>query len=140
MKNGSPNLTADERALKGRLLDPDKGGAQFEEECGAEADSLALIPRTSLFGVEFRFGPNVEPGHLSAGAKTLLNAFDYVSPRPGVTGRLTMRREALLQQNLLPLVQRHLVDASRDAVPERLNVVDLIFDSQAFEPGRRQRH
>lgn len=93
-----------------------------------------------LLDVEFRLGPNVEPGHLSAGAKVLLNAFHHLSPRPRVTGRLTMRREALLQQNLLPLVQRHLVNARRDAVPERLNVVDLIFDSQALEPWRRQRH
>jgi hypothetical protein len=128
MKNGSSNLTADERKLEGRLLNPDECCAQCGEEFGSEAASFGVIPRTGLFGVEFCLRPNVEPGHLSAAAKVLLNALDDFSPRPGVAGRLTMRREPLLQQGLLPLVQGHLVNTGRNAVPQRLYVVDLILD------------
>lgn len=128
MKNRSSNLTADERKLEGCLLHADERAAQFGEEFGPEAASFAVIPRTGLFGIEFCLRPNVEPGHLSAAAKAPLHALDDLSPRPGVAGRLTMRRESLLQQGLLPLVQGHLVDTGRNAVPQRLYVVDLIFD------------
>jgi hypothetical protein len=97
MKNGSSDFTTDERELEGRLLNAEECGAQFGEEFGPEATSFALIPRTSLFGVEFCLRPNVEPSHLSASAKVLLNPLDDLSPRSGVTGRLTMRREPLPQ-------------------------------------------
>ena len=128
MKDGSSDLTADERKLEGGLLDADECGAQLGEEFGSEAASFAVIPRTSLFGVEFCLRPNVEPGHLSVAAKVPLNALDDLSPWPGVAGRLTMRREPLLQQGLLPLVQRYLVDTGRNTVPKRLDVVNLIFN------------
>jgi hypothetical protein len=121
------------------LLNANEYRAQFGEEFNAEAVSLAVIPCPSLFGVEFCLGPNVEPGHLSAGAKASLNALDNFSPRPGVAGSLAMGREPLLQQSLLPLVQGHLVDTGGNAVPQRLYVLDLIFDWQVLEPWRRQR-
>lgn len=110
------------------------------EEVGTESISFAVIPRSGLFGIEFCFRPNVEPDHLSAGAKVPLNPLDDLSPRPAGARRLTMRRETLLQQGLLPLVQRHLTGTGRNAVPQRLYVVDLIFNRQALKPWRRQRH
>ena len=140
MKNGSSDFATDERELEGGLLNAAECDAQFGEELGPEAASFALIPRTCLFGVEFCLRPNVEPSHLSSGAKVLLNPVDDFSPRPSVAGRLTMRRESLLQQGLLPLVQWHLVYPGRNGVPQRLYIVDLIFDWQAFEPWRRQWH
>ena len=128
MKNGSSDFTTDEGELEGRLLNAEEGGTQFGEEFGPKATLFAFIPRTSLFGVEFCLRPNVEPSHLSAGAKVFLNPLNDFSPRSGVAGRLTMRRQPLLQQGLLPLVQGHLVHTGRNGVPQRLDVVDLIFD------------
>ncbi len=140
LENRAADLATDERELKGRLLDANECCAQFSEEFSAEAVSFAVIPHPSLFGVEFCLRPNVEPHHLSAGAKVSLHALDDFSPRPGVAGRLPMRRKPLLQQGLLPFVQWQLVDARRNGVPQRLDVVDLILNWEAVEPWRRQRH
>ena len=46
-----------------------------------------------------------------------------------------MRCETFLQKGLLPLLERYLVDIRRDVVPERLHVVDLVFDWKRVEPG-----
>jgi hypothetical protein len=43
-----------------------------------------------------RLGPNVEPGHLSPGTGVPLHTLYDLSPRPGITGRLTMRRKPLM--------------------------------------------
>ena len=50
-----------------------------------------------------------------------------------------MCRETLFQEGLLPLLERYLVDIRRDVIPERLHVVDLVFDRKRVEPGGRQR-
>lgn len=49
-----------------------------------------------------------------------------------------MCSKALLQEGLLPLLQWYLLDAGRDVVPERLHVVDLIFDRKRVKPRGRQ--
>ena len=124
----SADLTSDERKLERCLLNPDERSAQRGDEVGSEATSFTVIPCTSRFGIEFCLGPNVEPNHLSTCAKVPLYAFDDLSPWACVAGRPTMRGQPVLQQGLLPLVQRHLVHTGCDTVPQRLDVVDLIFN------------
>ncbi len=46
--------------------------------------------------------------------------------------------ETLFQDGLLPLLQRYLVNGRRDVIPERLHVVDLVFDRKRVEPSGRQ--
>ena len=137
MKNRSPNLTNDDRELQRSLLNAHERRAKLIEEFCPEATALTLIPRASLLDVEFCLRPNVEPGHLWAGAETVLNSLDDFPPWPRVAWRLTMRGEPFLQQGLLPLVKGHLIDAGGNAVPQRLHVVDLVFDRQGVEPRRR---
>lgn len=48
--------------------------------------------------------------------------------------------ESLLQDALLPLMKRHLIQAGCNMVPERLYVVDLIFDRKIVESRRWQWH
>lgn len=50
-----------------------------------------------------------------------------------------MCRETLFQEGLLPLLERYLVDIRGDVIPERLHVVDLVFDRKRVEPMGRQR-
>lgn len=50
-----------------------------------------------------------------------------------------MRSQTFLQQSLLPLLERHLLDTGCDTVPERLHVVDLLFDGKGVESWRRER-
>ena len=137
---GAADLATDERELKGRLLNANECRAQFGEEFSTKAVLFAVIPRPRLFGVEFRLGPNVEPDHLANGAKVSLHPLDNLSPRPGVAGRLAMRRKPFPQQGCLPFLQWHLVDTGRYGVPQRLNVVDLVLNREAVESRRRQRH
>lgn len=46
-----------------------------------------------------------------------------------------MRSKSLIQQGLLPLLEWYLIDAGRDVVPERLDVIDLIIDRKRIKPG-----
>jgi hypothetical protein len=48
--------------------------------------------------------------------------------------------ESLLQDALLPLMKRHLIQAGCNVVPERLYIVDLVFDRKIVETRRRQWH
>jgi hypothetical protein len=50
-----------------------------------------------------------------------------------------MCRETLFQEGLLPLLEGDLVDIRRDVIPERLHVIDLVFDRKRVEPRGRQR-
>lgn len=50
-----------------------------------------------------------------------------------------MCREAVFEERLLPLVERHVVGGCRHAIPQRLHVVDLVFDRKRVEPRGRQR-
>ena len=48
--------------------------------------------------------------------------------------------KTFLQQGSLPLLERHLIGAGRDTVPERLDIVDLILNRKRIEPRGRQRY
>ena len=54
--------------------------------------------------------------------------------RSGLFWALAMSGETLFQDSLLPLLQRHLVDGRRYVIPERLHVVNLLFDRKRVEP------
>ena len=118
MKDRASDLTEDERELQRPLLNAHESGAQLGKERCPEPNLFAVVPNAGVLGVDFCLRPNVEPSHLSAGAKALLNPLDDLSPRPSIAGGLTMRRDPLAQEGLLPLVKGHLVGAGRDAVPQ----------------------
>ena len=48
-----------------------------------------------------------------------------------------MGGQTFLQQNLLPFLERHLIDSGCDAVPERLYIVDLFFNRERVESWGR---
>src|SRR5262249_30725243 len=89
--------------------------------------------------VEFSLGPNAQSGHLPPGTESLLDAFDGLPPRPGLTRGLPLRRQPFRQDGLLPFLKRHLIHGRPDATPHSLHVVDLRPDGQCIEPGRRHR-
>ena len=49
-----------------------------------------------------------------------------------------MRRKPFFENGLLPLVKRYLIDTRGDAIPERLDVIDLLVDGKIVESLRRQ--
>ena len=139
VENGSPKLPKDERKAQGPFLDPRKRCAKFNEEVRPEALPFAVVPRCRFEGIEFCLRPNLQQRHLPIGAKAMLYSFNDLFPRSGFVGGSAMCRETLFQEGLLPLLERHLVDIRRDVIPERLHVVDLVFDRERVEPRGRQR-
>ena len=69
----------------------------------------------------------------------MLYSFNDLLPRSGFLRGSVMCRETLFQKGLLPLLKGYLVDIRRDVIPERLHVVDLVFDRKRVEPWGRQR-
>jgi hypothetical protein len=69
----------------------------------------------------------------------MLDSFNDFLPRSGFLRGLAMCRETIFQEGLLPLLKRYLVDIRRDVIPQRLHVVDLVFDRKRVEPRWRQR-
>ena len=114
-------------------------GAKLTQELQSQAIAFAVIPRCRLKGIEFCLRTNVEPGHLLPGTETLLNPFDDFLPRPSVVRRSPMGSQTFLQQDLLPFLERYLIDTGCDAVPQGLHVVDLIFHRKSVESWGRQR-
>jgi hypothetical protein len=139
VEDGPPKFAKDPRKAQQSVLDPHKRCPKLGEEFGPETLTLALIPRCRFERIEFCLRPNVEPRHLPTGAKALLNSCNDVLPGTRFVRGLAMRCETLLQESLLPLLERYLVDIRRDVVPERLHVVDLVFDRKRVEPRGRQR-
>ena len=84
MKNGSAKFTKDARKLQRPTFNSREGVTKFAEEFRPEADLFAFIPHAGLERIEFCLRPNVEPDHLLASSKTVLNSFDHVPPRPGL--------------------------------------------------------
>lgn len=102
-------------------------------------DGKASRARDGFEGIEFCLGPNDETRHLPTGAQALLDAVDDFLPGAGFVGSSAMCGKAVFEERLLPLVERHVVGGCRDAIPQRLHVVDLVFDWKRVEPRGRQR-
>ena len=117
VENGSAKLPKDKRKPQRSFLDPCKGGAKFRKEFRPEALPLAVVPRCCFEGIEFCLRPNLEEKHLPTAAKALLYSFNDVLPRPGFFRGSAMGRKTLLQEGLLPLLERYLVDIRRDVIP-----------------------
>jgi hypothetical protein len=132
-------LAKDDRETQRAVFDPCKGCAKFSNEFRPKTLPLALVPGCRFEGIEFCLRPNVQPGHLPTGAEALLDSRKDFLPRSGFVRGSAIRRKTLLQEGLLPLLERHLVDIGRDVVPERLHVVNLVFDRKRVEPRGRQR-
>ncbi len=127
-----------ERVVLRACFNPCERGAKFSEELRAQAKPFAVVPRCRIKGIALCLRPNIEPGHLRPGTQALLNPFNDFLPRPRLARRTTMRSQAFLQEDLLPLLERHLIDTGCDAVPQRLHVVDLLFNGKGVESWRRQ--
>ena len=69
----------------------------------------------------------------------MLHSFDDLLPRSGFLRGSAMCPETLFKKGLLPLLERDLVDIRCDVIPERLDVIDLVFDRKRVEPRGRQR-
>ena len=138
VENRSPKFSKDEWKTRRSFLDPRKRGAKFNQEFRPEAFPLTVVPRGRFEDIEFCLRPNVQTRHLPAGAKALLYAFNNLLPGSSFFGGSAMCRQALFEDGLLPLLQRHLVDGRRDVIPKRLHIVDLVFDRQRVEPRGRQ--
>ena len=117
MENGSSKIPKDERKTQRSFLDPYKRGAKFREEFHPETIPLTVVPRCRFEGIEFCLRPNLEQKHLPTGAKALLYSFNDLLPRSGFFRGSAMCRKTLLQEGLLPLLERYLVDIRRDVIP-----------------------
>lgn len=139
VENCSPELPEDERKTQRSFLDPCQRCVKFNEEFRPEALAPAVVPRRCFEGIEFSLGPNLQPRHLRTGAEAMPYSLDDLLPRSGFRRGSAMCRETLFQEGLLPLLERDLVDTRRDVIPERLHVIDLVFDRKRVEPRGRQR-
>jgi hypothetical protein len=139
VEDGPPVLAKHPRKAQRAFFDSREGCAKFDEECRSEAVPLTVVPSRRLEEIEFRFRPNVQPKHLPTGTQTLLNSLDDLLPGPCFIRRPAMRGEALRQERLLPLLQRNLVDVRRNVIPQRLDVLNLVFNRERVESRRRQR-
>ncbi len=137
VQDGSSSFSEDDGELKRRFFDSPKGGARGLEELRAETGPLGLVPERRLEGVGLRLRANPELAHLARLSQPHLETFENFLPRTSLVGSGTMCREARFQELALPVRERHLLDARRDVVPQRLDVVDLLIDGQLIETGGR---
>jgi hypothetical protein len=139
VENGSPTLPKDDRKTRRSFLDPRERRTKFSEEFHPEAFPFTVVPRSRLESIKFSLRPNLQQRHLPTGAEPLLHSFNHLWPRSGFFRGAAMGSETLFQKSFLPLLERDLVDTRRDVIPERLHVVDLIFDRKRVEPEWRHR-
>jgi hypothetical protein len=137
-KDGSPDGVGHERELTGSCFDPGKRTAEILEKLIAQTGGFTLIPDGRFEGIDFCFGADLEAGHLTPSAETGLQSLDDPFPCLGLARGSPMCSESLLQDALLPLMKRHLIQAGCNVVPERLYVVDLILDRKIVESRRWQ--
>jgi hypothetical protein len=132
--NGPPKLLKNEWKKQRTFLDSPECCPKFNEEFRPKSLSLTVVPWCRFQCIEFCLRPNSEQGHLPTGAEAMLNSFKNLLPRSGVFRISAMRGKTLFQQGLLPLLEWNLVDICCDVIPERLHVVDLVFDWHRVEP------
>lgn len=139
IEEGSSKFTRDDRKAQRPFLDPCERCAKCSDEFRAKALPFAVVPQCCIKSVKLSLRPNLQPRHLPTRAQTQLKSLDDVFPWLAFLRCSTMCREAFLQNGLLPSLEWNLIDARRDMVPKRLDVVDLLFDRQCVEPRGRQR-
>jgi hypothetical protein len=66
----------------------------------------------------------------------LRDAVDDFLPGAGFAGSCAMCGQALFEERLLPLMERHVVGGRRDAIPQRLHVIDLVALAEIARLGR----
>ena len=137
-KDGSPDGLGHKRELTGPCLDPGKRTPEILEKLIAQAGAFTLIPDGRFESIDFCFGANLKAGHSTPTPETRLQALDDPFPCLGLARGSPMCGESLLQDALLPLMKRHLIQAGCNVVPERLYVVDLILDRKIVESRRWQ--
>lgn len=118
VNDGPTTFLEDQRKPFRPVFDPHERGPQFIEEFCPEAFLFSVVPGGRVEGVKFSLRPDAEDRHLSACSKVPLDAIDGLSPRLGLVGSTAMRREPLLQEGLLPLLERNLVNRCGDAIPQ----------------------
>jgi hypothetical protein len=138
MKHSAPNIAENERELPRSILDPAENRAKLVGKFKPETVPFTLVPRSSVEGIEFSLWANVESRHLRIAAQAMLKSVHDVPPRLDIARRPPMSGKPFLQHCFLPLMKRHAVNASGNVVPQRLHIVDLIFDRELVE-SRRQR-
>ena len=106
--------------MTGSCFDPGKRTAEILEKLIAQAGAFTLIPDGRFEGIDFCFGADLEAGHLTPTAETGLQSLDDPFPCLGLARCSPMCGESLLQDALLPLVKRHLIQAGCNPVPKRL--------------------
>jgi len=118
MQDGPPAFVEHAWILLRASLNSFERGPKFSQELRAKATAFAVVPHCCFERIDLCLGPNAQPRHLAPGTETLLNPLDRFPPGPGFTRRPSMCGQPFLQQRPLPLLERHLVDGRRDAVPQ----------------------
>src|SRR5262245_2253411 len=128
--------------LERPLTDPRERSIEVGDEACAESGPLTFVPSRRRLDIGLGKCPNDE----SPSDRPLAAAIDFLAESllhglPAVAG-VWIRFEIL--QTLLdgcpvPLRNRHCLRSRGDAIPQRLQVVDLLLDRQVVETGRRQR-
>ena len=138
VNNRAPKRARDHGKLERSFFDSDKRDAKCLKKLGTEPVALAFVPQHCFKRVEFCFRPDLQTSHLPSVVKTVLEPFDDLLPRPGLLRCSTMRCKPFLENGLLPFVTWYLIHAGGDVIPERLDIVDLIFNGKIVESWRRQ--
>ena len=131
-------MPAKRRETAAVLFNPDERGPEFLKKLFAKPVALAFVPEHRFKRVEFRFGPDLKPGHLPRLPQTVLKPFDDFVPGPGFLRRAAMRRKPFFENDVLPFMKWNLIDACGDAIPKRLDIIDLVVDGKIVESWRRQ--
>ena len=135
----APERLRNEWKVPRSSLDPDKRCTEFLKKFAPEAVALAFVPQHRLKRVELCFGSDLKPSHLRSLTQMSLKPLHDFLPWPGFLRRAAMRRKPFFENGLLPFLKWDLIDACGDAVPERLDIVDLVVDGKIVESWRRQR-
>jgi hypothetical protein len=138
MEDCPPDVAEDSGELARRLLDALKRRTGSLEELHTQTRPLALIPNRRLEGIHLRLRANPQPGHL-ARSQPPLETLENLLPWKSFVWSCAVGGQPLLQEFPLPVGKRHLIDASGDVIPERLDVCDLLIDRELVKARRRQR-
>jgi len=137
----SANFARHGGKLEWSLADARERSVDIAEEPLGEPGSLVLVPPRGILEIGLSEWPNDEPAaHSISVAAVELLAEPFLNNIPAVAGTGIGFEifEALVKDFAVPIRNRNRLRCGRDAVPQRLQVVDLLVDRQLVETGRRE--
>jgi hypothetical protein len=137
------NVVADCGELARPFADLREGPIQIGEEARGKSWPLSVVPLRGRLDIRLGERPNDErAGHHRSVTAVQLSSESFLNDLPAFTCAWigVELLQAIIDDLPVPIWNRNRIGRSRDSVPKRLQVVDLLIDRQIVESGRWKRN